>query len=220
MTLERRTFLKALGTVFLLPAPGALADQLRPSLPMDLGPFYPVEKPLEQDADLTRLKGHTSRAKGEVIEVTGRVLRIDGTPVPKARLELWQANAAGRYHHHGDDHAQLPIDPDFQGYALQEADGDGRFRFLTIKPGAYPAGQHLRSPHIHFDVEGKYTRLVTQMYLPAAPEMLAQDVVLQHDLWGQNNPIPQNIFGKLTPGASTAEKGATLCEFDIVLENG
>jgi len=187
---------------------------------MDLGPFYPVEKPLESDADLTRLKGHASRAKGEVIELVGRILKQDGAPVPGARLELWQANAAGRYLHHGDHSDQLPIDPDFQGYALQRTDAKGQFRFLTVKPADYPAGDYMRAAHIHFDVEGKYQRLITQMYFPTDPALLAQDLTLQHDLWGKNNPIPDNIFGKLTPGASTLEKGATLCQFDIVLWRG
>ena len=192
---------------------------LEPSLPMDLGPFYPVEKPLESGADLTRLAGHAKKAQGSVVELTGRILAHDGTPVANARVEIWQANAFGRYHHHGDTHENIEPDPDFKGYSVQQTDGEGRFRFLTVKPGAYPAGDFMRSPHVHFDVEGRYSRLVTQMYFPSEP-MLAQDKVLRHDLDGQMNPMPANIFGALTPRGSTLESGATLCRFDVVLRDG
>jgi protocatechuate 3,4-dioxygenase beta subunit len=77
----------------------------------------------------------------------------------------------------------------------------------------------MRTPHIHFDVQGRYQRLITQMYFPADDDMLKQDKVLNHDMEGHNNPLPAYIFGKVTPGASTAEKGADLCTFDIVLWN-
>ncbi|QUD86450.1 dioxygenase family protein [Phenylobacterium montanum] len=207
-----------LGAGFVSPRLASAAT-LEPSWPMDLGPFYPVEKPLESDADLTRLDGHAKRAQGQVVELTGRILAHDGTPVPRAKIEIWQANSFGRYHHHGDGHDTIQPDPDFQGYALQEADDQGRFRFLTVKPGAYPAGSFMRSPHVHFDVQGRYTRLVTQMYYPNEP-LLGQDKVLKHDLFGHTNPMPANIFGALTPGGSTLEPGAALCRFDIVLGDG
>src|SRR5207302_8719281 len=85
------------------------AAKLKATQRMDLGPFYPVERPLEDDADLTRLSGHAVRAKGQVIELAGRVLNLDGQPVPNARVEIWQANAVGRYRHHGDDHDKLAL---------------------------------------------------------------------------------------------------------------
>jgi protocatechuate 3,4-dioxygenase beta subunit len=197
------------------------ATKLKPTQRMDLGPFYPVERPLEEDADLTRLAGHAGRAKGQVIELAGRVLNPDGQPVPGARVEIWQANTVGRYRHHGDDHDRLPIDENFQGSAVQMTDAQGQYRFLTVKPGAYPAGEFMRSPHIHFDVAGKWDRLITQMYFPGEP-LLRQDKVLLHDLDDARPPkhFPDVIFGRRTLAASTLEPGAPLWRFDLVLANG
>lgn len=197
------------------------AAKLKPTQRMDLGPFYPAERPLEDDADLTRLVGHPARAKGQVIELTGRVLNPDGQPVRGARVEIWQANAVGRYRHHGDDHDKLPLDENFQGAAVQMTDAEGRYRFLTVKPGAYPAGRFMRSPHIHFDVSGKWDRLITQMYFPGEV-YLKQDTVLLHDLEFAHAPphFPKVIFGQRTPAASTLEPGAPLWKFDLVLANG
>ncbi len=226
MPWPKRRFLKNVGYAaasgaagLLLPSTGWALPALQASPPMALGPFYPVEKPVDVDADLTRLEGHKGRAKGQVIELCGQVLSSDGKPVARARVEIWQANAAGRYNHHGDRHVELALDPDFQGYAVQTTDAEGRYRFLTVKPGAYPAGSFMRSPHIHFDVQGKWDRLVTQMYFPQEP-LLSQDRVLLHDLGDQTAPMPERIFGRLAAGASTAEAGASRCTFDVVLANG
>jgi protocatechuate 3,4-dioxygenase beta subunit len=188
---------------------------------MDLGPFYPVERPLEDDADLTRLAGHAARAKGQIIELAGRVLNPDGQPVSNARVEIWQANTVGRYRHHGDDHDKLPVDENFQGSAVQMTDAQGQYRFLTVKPGAYPAGKFMRSPHIHFDVAAKWDRLITQMYFPGEP-LLKQDKVLLHDLDDARAPkhFPDVIFGRRTLAGSTLEPGAPLWRFDLVLQNG
>ena len=223
MPLSKRRFLGA--SAYLVAAgtlrPGIAwaAATLEPTRPMALGPFYPVQKPIEDDADMTRLAGHKQRAKGTLIELTGRVLDVNGLPVAAAEVQVWQANAAGRYFHHGDDNLRAPLDPDFQYYAAQKTDAEGRFRFLTVKPGAYPAGNFMRSPHIHFDVAGKYDRLITQMYFPGEP-WLTQDRVLLHDIDGQTNPMPAQIFGKLTPGGSRLDPAATLCQFDVVLYDG
>lgn len=133
----------------------------------DVGPFYPVRRPADSDADLTRIGGRRGRAAGQVVEVTGRVLNARGEAVPEAVLEIWQANAAGRYAHASDPNVALPIDPEFQGYARLVADARGNWRFVTIRPGAYPVGpERLRTPHIHFDVSGRTDRLTTQMYFP------------------------------------------------------
>ena len=95
----------------------ALALQARaPTAESPMGPFYPLNRLAENDADLTRLAGRPARAQGEVIELTGRVLDLRGNPIAGARLELWQANAAGRYMHEADP-ATAPLDPDFQGFA-------------------------------------------------------------------------------------------------------
>jgi protocatechuate 3,4-dioxygenase beta subunit len=138
----------------------------------------------EADRDLTRQ--HVGEPQGERIVVAGRVLDEDARPVPGALIELWQANAAGRYRHQEDNHP-APIDPNFTGAGRAVTDAGGRYEFMTIKPGAYPWGNHenaWRPAHIHFSVFGSTfrTRLVTQMYFPNDP-LFPYDPILQsvHD---------------------------------------
>jgi protocatechuate 3,4-dioxygenase beta subunit len=125
--------------------------------------------------------GHGAEALGERIIVSGRVLDENGRPVPQVLIELWQANAAGRYLH-GDDQHDAPIDPSFTGVGQLLTDQAGRYRFKTIKPGAYPWRHHhnaWRPQHIHFSLLGPAlgTRLVTQMYFPGDP-LLAFDPII------------------------------------------
>jgi protocatechuate 3,4-dioxygenase beta subunit len=125
-----------------------------------LGPFYPLTE-LPQTSDLTRLPGHSGRAQGQVINVMGRILNLSGEPVGNAKIEVWQANSYGRYTHPSDPNP-APLDPNFDGSALLISDSEGRYRFKTIKPGAYPAGPNrMRPAHIHFQVTGRQDRLVT-----------------------------------------------------------
>jgi protocatechuate 3,4-dioxygenase, beta subunit len=110
---------------------------------------------------------------GERIIVTGRLMDEDGRAIPNALVEVWQANAAGRYRHDVDRHP-APLDPNFVGAGRTLTDSDGRYRFVTVKPGAYPWKNHpnaWRPAHIHFSVFGRsFTqRLVTQMYFPGDP---------------------------------------------------
>lgn len=140
------------------------------TMPSDLGPFYPVKRDFEDDADMTRLHGHAKRAIGDVIEVSGRVLDRYGNPVSNARLEIWQANSVGRYAH-ANDTSDNPLDPDFQGYANLRTGADGEWRITTIRPGAYGP----RTRHIHFDIQGRDQRLPAQMYFPEETELNAQD---------------------------------------------
>jgi protocatechuate 3,4-dioxygenase beta subunit len=141
-------------------------ERLEPTPQEIVGPFYPIAKPADSDADLTMVAGRTGRAGGQIIEVSGRVIDLAGRPVPNARLEIWQANAAGRYAHSSDNNP-APLDPNFQGYARLDTDTDGEYRIVTVKPGAYPGGRRgMRTPHIHFDVSGRVDRLVAQMYFP------------------------------------------------------
>jgi protocatechuate 3,4-dioxygenase, beta subunit len=123
------------------------------------------------DADLTVANG--GEAQGQRIVVHGRVLDSDGRPVPHALVEVWQANAAGRYRHSVDRH-DAPLDPHFAGAGRVLTGADGAYRFVTVKPGAYPWANHpnaWRPAHIHFSVFGHaFTqRLVTQMYFPGDP---------------------------------------------------
>jgi protocatechuate 3,4-dioxygenase, beta subunit len=129
-----------------------------------MGNTYPVEKPLDQDGDLTVVAGKNGRAKGAVIYFTGRVLDRRGQPVAGAQIEIWQANTHGRYIHPSDGNP-APLDPNFEGYGIQRTDNQGWFRFKTIKPGPYRGGKNwMRAPHIHADIIGKRGRIVTQVY--------------------------------------------------------
>jgi protocatechuate 3,4-dioxygenase beta subunit len=135
------------------------------------GPVFPKEIVRPNAFDLTR----QSRGEplGEKIAVSGRVLDEDGRPVRDSLVEIWQANAAGRYLHKNDQH-DAPLDPNFTGVGQTLTDGDGHYSFITIRPGAYPWRNHYnawRPQHIHFSLFGPgfATRLVTQMYFPGDP---------------------------------------------------
>ena len=143
--------------------PRALAQAITAS--SDMGPFYPVAYRGESDADMTRIAGHAARAAGQVIEVVGRVLDRHGKPVGGARMDIWQANAQGRYDH-PQDPAVMPLDPDFQGFASIRTGADGGWRLTTVKPGGYDSPIGNRPPHIHLDVAGASARTILQMYFP------------------------------------------------------
>jgi protocatechuate 3,4-dioxygenase beta subunit len=134
------------------------------------GPFYPRRKPLDTDADLTQIAGRSQRAAGEVIDIRARILDASGNPVNGAQIELWQCNAAGRYAHPADRSGN-PLDPNFQGYAHLGTGPDGWIRAVTIRPAPYkvPENGQVRTPHIHFRIAGRRTRLSTQMYFPGEP---------------------------------------------------
>ncbi|MBO0730132.1 MAG: protocatechuate 3,4-dioxygenase subunit beta [Acidimicrobiaceae bacterium] len=135
------------------------------------GPVFGPSEVTADDADLTR--GSSGEPLGERIIVAGRVTDSAGRPVRGQLVEIWQANAAGRYRHEVDQHP-APLDPNFTGAGRCLTGDDGSYRFLTIKPGAYPWGNHpnaWRPAHIHFSVFGTSfaERLVTQMYFPGDP---------------------------------------------------
>ena len=135
------------------------------------GPAYHAERIGPLEADLTRQ--HAGAPLGERIIVAGTVRDEDGQPVPETLVEVWQANAAGRYAHEADVH-DAPLDPNFTGSGRTLTDREGRYRLVTVKPGAYPWQNHenaWRPAHIHFSVLGPsfLTRLVTQMYFPGDP---------------------------------------------------
>jgi len=137
------------------------------------GPLYGHNPIGETDNDLTRQ--HAGDPIGERIVVAGRVLDEDGRPIPHTLIEVWQANAAGRYFHSVDQHP-APLDPNFTGSGRTMTDAEGNYRFVTVKPGAYPWRNHpnaWRPAHIHFSLFGPcfITRLVTQMYFPNDPLM-------------------------------------------------
>jgi protocatechuate 3,4-dioxygenase, beta subunit len=197
---------------------GGLASVLGQPLPRTpgeiLGPFYPVLRSVEKIADLTTSPGKSGRAAGQVIYVMGRVLNADGQPVKGARVELWQANTHGRYTHPSDTNP-APLDPNFEGFAVQDTDAEGRYRFKTIKPGAYPARDAwMRPPHLHFEITGKINRMITQMYFPGEP-LNDKDLLLQN-VRGDK----QAVIARMLPPTSDVEADARLAVWDIVLDKG
>ena len=149
----------------LVPIPHTLSEVTGPSFGRESAP--------EGEADLTVNARVNGEPMGERIIVTGRVLDENGRAVPDTMVEIWQANAAGRYIHEVDQH-DAPLDPNFIGAGRTVTDADGRYRFVTVRPGAYPWGNHhnaWRPAHIHFSLFGPgfVTRLVSQMYFPGDP---------------------------------------------------
>jgi protocatechuate 3,4-dioxygenase beta subunit len=135
------------------------------------GPQFTLDDLRNSSSDLT--KHGAGEPLGERIVVSGRVLDQDGNPIRRTLVEIWQANAAGRYMHKTDRH-NAPLDPNFPGFGHTLTDDEGRYRFVTIKPGAYPWRNHhnaWRPQHIHFSLFGPAfaTRIVTQMYFPGDP---------------------------------------------------
>lgn len=188
---------------------------LRQSLAELTAPVYGHDDIGELDHDLTRNARRNGEPLGERIIVTGRVLDDGGRPVRNTLVEIWQANAAGRYIHKVDQH-DAPLDPNFLGAGRCLTDADGRYRFLTVKPGAYPWPNHpnaWRPNHIHFSLFGNHfaSRLVTQMYFPGDP-LLALDPIYQ----GTPEGARERLISRFT--LDVTEPGYALgFEFDIVL---
>jgi len=198
-----------------------LRAPLRPLVPIaqaidePTAPVYGPEVIGEFDHDLTRNAAVNGAPLGERIVVTGRVTDERGRPVPHTLVELWQCNAAGRYVHRVDRH-DAPLDPNFLGAGRTLTDGEGRYRFLTIRPGAYPWGNHpnaWRPNHIHFSLFGEHfaSRLVTQMYFPGDP-------LLEFDPIYRSTPegVRERLVSRFDLGVT--EPGFALgYVFDIVL---
>jgi len=181
------------------------------------GPAYGRGRIGELDNDLTRQ--HASEPQGERIIVSGRVLDGGGRPVRRSLVEIWQANAAGRYTHKVDNHP-APLDPNFSGAGRCLTDDEGRYSFVTVKPGAYPWKNHhnaWRPAHIHFSLFGPdfRSRLITQMYFPGDP-LFYQDPILQsvRDEGARRRLV--SAFDIET----TEPEWALGYRFDIVLEGG
>ena len=177
------------------------------------GPVFPYPGFLPPDVDLTRQ--HAGEPIGERIILHGRVLDEDARPVPETLVEIWQANAAGRYAHGVDNH-DAPLDPNFSGTGRAITDGDGRYQFITIMPGRYPFKNHYnawRPAHIHFSVLGPnfLTRLVTQMYFPGDP-LQAFDPIY--------HGVPEQLRHRVTAAfdlEATRPDWALAFRFDLVL---
>lgn len=144
------------------------AGTLLPTPRQTTGPFYPRgpgELPVDDDNDLTRIRGRDGRAAGRHTDLIGRVMDTNGQPLRSARVEIWQCDANGRYHHPRDRRGE-PLDENFQGHGHTMTDTDGRYRFRTIRPVPYPG----RTPHIHAAVfPAGREPLVTQIYVEGEP---------------------------------------------------
>lgn len=153
-----------LGLSGLVLAGPALASRLLTTPAQTAGPFYPIEFLLDDDNDLTRVRGRNAVAKGRISDIEGRVLDADGRPIAGARVEIWQCDANGRYHHPHD--REGPLDENFQGFGRHTTDAEGRYRFRTIRPVPYPG----RTPHIHYAVfiPGR-PPFTTQLYVAGDP---------------------------------------------------
>jgi protocatechuate 3,4-dioxygenase beta subunit len=178
------------------------------------GPLFGHSDIHPTDNDLT--VQHAGQPMGERIIVCGRVLDGNGHPLSNSLIEIWQANAAGRYAHVRDNHP-APLDPNFTGTGRTLTDADGFYRFVTIKPGAYPWLNHenaWRPAHIHFSLFGPafVTRLITQMYFPGDP-LFAYDPILQSI---PDERAQQRLISKFDL-ETTQPEWALGYRFDIVL---
>lgn len=186
-----------------------------PTLSEMTGPGPAISAISGADTDLTTNMGAGSGAIGERIIVTGRVLDEHGNPVPNTLLEIWQANAAGRYRHRADQH-HAPLDPNFLGFGRALTNEHGQYRFTTVRPGAYPWENHpnaWRPAHIHFSLFGPslMSRLITQMYFPGDP-LHERDPIF--------NSVPTVAQSRLIAQYAhdvTEEKWALGFRFDIIL---
>jgi protocatechuate 3,4-dioxygenase beta subunit len=210
MTTHRRDALRLSAGLLLTGTPLAvLAQALLRTPAQTAGPFYPAKPPLEQDADLTTVKGGSGVAQGEITHLSGRVLDSRGAPLRNVRVEIWQCNAFGRYHH-PDDRSDRPLDPNFQGFGTAVTGDAGEYAFKTIRPVPYPG----RTPHIHFRLVSRaFASFTTQMYVSGHPQN-ADDGVLS----GVRDPkqraaLLANFVPIKAPGGATEYA----VQFDLLL---
>jgi protocatechuate 3,4-dioxygenase, beta subunit len=175
-----------------------------PSARESFAPVIPARTSLgPHETDLTRIAPDRPRAQGAAIEVTGRVLNEHGRPQRDVLVEIWNANTHGRYTH-AEDRSDLPLDPHFLGVGRVRTDADGRYRFLTILPGAYLARPDIgrwRPRHIHLSLLGGPVRMVTQMYFPGDPHNATDPMaILMGDAFSRNIGQPHEATGDLSAG--------------------
>ncbi|MGC1951004.1 MAG: protocatechuate 3,4-dioxygenase [Gammaproteobacteria bacterium] len=195
----------ALAGVFVT-FPAFAKHLLRATPPQMAGPFYPINPLLDDDNDLTRVAGRTKLARGEITELSGRILDVNARAIQGARVEIWQCDANGRYRHPHDP-GRSPLDESFQGYGHALTDDVGRYRFRTIRPVPYPG----RTPHIHMAVLlAGATPFVTQLYVRDEPRN-------QGDFLFSRIPVEQRqlVTAPFVPGKEVGVDWRA--DFDVVL---
>ena len=204
---DRRRRLVLLGFASALIAGPSAARALRLATPpQPAGPFYPVDLPLDDDNDLTRVDGRDELAKGRLTDLSGRILDVNGRPLTGLRIEIWQCDANGRYRHPGDRGGAAP-DRNFQGHGHAVTNEDGRYRFRTIRPVPYPG----RTPHIHVAVFPAGERpFVTQLYVKGEPRN-------ETDFLFRRVPAERRHLVLAEFTADRAGNGVLDARFDIIL---
>ena len=201
----RRRLLAMTGLLSIAPQ-WVWSAALVPTPRQTAGPFYPEVLPLDDDSDLTRVAGQDGPAKGSSTELSGRILNTNGQPLAGIRIEIWQCDANGRYHHPRDNR-RVSLDERFQGHGHTSTDPDGRYQFRTIHPVPYPG----RTPHIHTAVFLPGERpFVTQIYVKDEPRN-AQD--------GLFNRIPAEMRPLVVADFQPTPEGSAefFANFDVVL---
>jgi protocatechuate 3,4-dioxygenase beta subunit len=212
MPLARRQVIEAvIAGAAALGAPALLraAEALPPTPQQTAGPFYPQSFPADSDNDLLHVAGHAESAKGTLTRVSGRILDREGRPLSGTRVEIWQCDQNGRYHHVGDGGGGRKSDDNFQGFGRTVTNAAGTYDFTTIRPVPYPG----RTPHIHFAVVAPgLAPFVTQMYVEGEP-LNERDPVLR----GVRDPadrtrliVPLRLAPEIGPEALAGK-------FDIVI---
>ena len=178
------------------------------------GPFYPADRQLDEDSDLTFVAGRSEKAEGQVIYIRGQVVDGHCRPVQGTTIEIWQASAQGRYNHPRESRNPVPLDPNFQSWGRAITDQEGQYLFKTVIPGQYPAGRGwIRPSHIHFRVVGaSHRELTTQMYF-SGDRYLDSDFILRDIPREQRHRViveRQNAGGEFEPDTG-------LYQFDLTV---
>jgi len=191
----KATIISSFATIFKLEAKPL--NRLHPTPSDTEGPFYPITAQKDKDFDLTKIKGKNETAKGDIIYIEGGVFDTDGNPIADAVVEIWQANAEGRYNHPRDK-SQNQIDPYFQGWAVVPSGNQGQFKFKTIMPGAYGISRtRMRTPHIHYKISKQgYTELTTQMYFPNQALNETDGILNRHSKSEQSLMVAETVNGQ------------------------